>query len=104
MVTQLQILSISLTLGRFGACADAVFRAVDLLSLHHNVLETLVVRVETVLQQLTESHRAAGKKKTYEKDKSLRYVARVEKRKKQFLVFEEPFYDVSQTEPFQLLP
>lgn len=63
MVTQLQILSISLTLGRFGACADAVFRAVDLLSLHHNVLETLVVRVETVLQQLTESHRAAGKKR-----------------------------------------
>lgn len=51
----------SLTLGSFGACANAVFRAVDLFSLHNNVLQTFVVSVEAVLQQLTESHRAAGK-------------------------------------------
>lgn len=50
-----------LTLGRFGACADSLIVVVDLLSLHHNVLKTLVVCVEAVLQQLTESHGAAGK-------------------------------------------
>lgn len=72
-----------LTLCRFGACADAVFRAVDLFSLHHNVLETFVVSVKTVLQELTESHRAAGKDKI--KDKiGLIYVAVVENRKKFF--------------------
>lgn len=57
-----------LTLSRFGACADAVFRAVDLLSLHHDVLETFVVSVEAVLQQLTERHRAAGVKHKEEKN------------------------------------
>lgn len=51
-----------LTLCRFRACADAVVRAIDLFSLHHDVLETFVVSVETVLQQLTESHRAAEHK------------------------------------------
>ncbi len=62
-----------LTLGRFGACADALFRAVDLLSFHYNVLEAFVVCVEAVLQQLTESHRAAGGEKHENKeDKSLR--------------------------------
>lgn len=45
------------TFGRFGSCPDAVFRTVDLLSLHHNVLETFVVCDEAVLQQFTERHR-----------------------------------------------
>lgn len=51
-----------LTLGRFGACADAIIRIVNLLPLHHDVLETFVVGVETMLQQLTESHRAAAQR------------------------------------------
>lgn len=63
-----------LTLGRFGACADAIFRVVNLFSLHHNVLETFVISVEAMLQQLTESHRAAGQIKINKGAKSLRYV------------------------------
>lgn len=51
-----------LTLGRFGARADAILGAVDLLPLHHDVLEALVVGVEAVLQQLAERHRTAGVK------------------------------------------
>lgn len=51
-----------LTLCRFGARADAIVGVIDLFSLHHDVLETFVVSVETVLQQLTESHRAADHK------------------------------------------
>lgn len=49
-----------LTLCRFGACADAVVWTVDFFTFHHNVLETFIISVETVLQQLAESHRAAG--------------------------------------------
>lgn len=60
---QLSLRYLVLTLSRFGTCADAVLGAVDLLSFHHDVLETFVVSVEAVLQQLTERHRAAGKKK-----------------------------------------
>lgn len=56
-----------LTLCRFGACADAVVWTVDFFSFHHNVLETFIISVETVLQQLAESHRAAGiQKSTFE--------------------------------------
>lgn len=47
------------TLGRLGACADALVRAKDLLSLDHDVLETLVIGVEAVLQQLTQGYRTA---------------------------------------------
>lgn len=47
-----------LTLGRFGARADAVIRVVDLFSLHRHVLETLVVSIKTVLQQLAQSYTA----------------------------------------------
>lgn len=50
-----------LTLGRFGAGADTVFRVINLFSLNYDVLETFVVCVEAMLQQLTEGHRAAGK-------------------------------------------
>lgn len=63
-----------LTLGRFGACADAIFRVVNLFSLHHNVLETFVISVEAMLQQLTESHRAAAQIKINKGAKGLRYV------------------------------
>lgn len=35
--------------------------AVYLFSLHHDVLETFVVFVEAVLQQLAQGHRAAGR-------------------------------------------
>ena len=50
------------TFGRFGPCSDAVLVTVDLLSLHHDVLETFVVSVEAVLQQFAQRHRAARKK------------------------------------------
>lgn len=50
---------VHLTLGRFRACANAIVGTVDLLPLHHDVLEAFVVGVEAVLQQLAECHRAA---------------------------------------------
>lgn len=51
-----------LTLDGFRTCADAVFGAVDLFSLHNNVLETFIICVEAMLEQLTEGHRAVGHK------------------------------------------
>lgn len=61
MNTQIQLMALWwLTLDRLRTCTDAIFRAVYLFSLHNNVLETFVVRVEAVLQQLTEGHRAVG--------------------------------------------
>lgn len=54
---------VRLTLGRFGARADAVVGTVDLLPLHHDVLEAFVVGVEAVLQQLAQRHRAATRGK-----------------------------------------
>lgn len=59
-----------LTLGRLGACADAVLGTVDLLPLHHDVLEAFVVGVEAVLQQLAERHRAAAPGKRRQKLKT----------------------------------
>lgn len=59
-----------LTLGRLRARADALVGIVDLLSLHHDVLEAFVVRVEAVLQQLAERHRAAAQGKRGESLKS----------------------------------
>lgn len=49
-----------LTLDRFRTCSDAIVRAVYLFSLHNNILETFVICVEAMLQQLTKGHRAAG--------------------------------------------
>lgn len=57
---------VQLTLGRFGACADAIIGTVDLLPLHHDVLEAFVISVEAVLQQLAERHRAATQGKQAE--------------------------------------
>ena len=52
----------ALTLGGFGACPDALLEVDNLLPLHHDVLQALVVGVEAMLQQLAESHRTAGDK------------------------------------------
>ena len=49
-----------LTLGGFGARSDPLLQVDDLLPLHHDVLQPLVVGVEAVLQQLAERHRTAG--------------------------------------------
>lgn len=59
-------LGMTLTLGRFGARADAVIRVEDLFSLHHDVLKTLVISIKTVLQQLAQSYTAVrdSKKQT----------------------------------------
>lgn len=51
-----------LTLDGLGARADAVLVAVYLFSLHNDVLETFVVFVEAMLQQLAQGHRAAGRR------------------------------------------
>lgn len=61
MNIQIQLMALWwLTLDGFRTCADAVFRAVYLFSLHNNVLETFIICVEAMLQQLTEGHRAVG--------------------------------------------
>lgn len=49
------------TLGGLGAGAHALVGTVDLLALHADVLQPPVVRVDAVLQQLAQGHRAAGK-------------------------------------------
>lgn len=54
-----------LTLDRFRTRSDAIVRAVYLFSLHNNILETFVICVEAMLQQLTESHRAAWHRARY---------------------------------------
>lgn len=46
------------TLGRLGAGAGALVQAVDLLPLHADVLQPLVIRVDAMLEQLTQRHRA----------------------------------------------
>lgn len=48
------------TLGRLGAGAHALVHAVQLLALHADVLQPPVVRVDAVLQQLAQGHRAGG--------------------------------------------
>ena len=45
-------------LGRLGAGAGALVQAVDLLPLHADVLQPLVIRVDAMLEQLTQRHRA----------------------------------------------
>lgn len=73
------------TFGRFGSGADAVVGAVDLLSLHHNVLQAFVISVEAVLQQLTERDRAAENKNT-KISLGLKNVAREEKGEERYFL------------------